>query len=256
MRLPVRLPIGPLLAAVLACAFPCVAAAGAMANWAAVVVAGDYRAHSGAPSEVFDNARRDLVKALIAKGFAPDHIGQFSVRPERYPKDGVLKSEGTPVLQHLRALAATAKSGCLIYITSHGSPEGVQVGERLWTPNMMLALVNDTCSGRPTVVVISACFSGVFVPLLADPNRMVLTAARPDRASFGCGEQDRYTYFDGCVLQEIGAAHDFAALGRAAQACVAQRERDTKAEPASEPQLDIGAELRPMLPLYAFSASP
>ncbi|MEO6380286.1 MAG: hypothetical protein ABIO37_19855, partial [Caulobacteraceae bacterium] len=35
------------------------------ANWAAIVVAGDWRAHDGGPSEGFDNARRDISKALI-----------------------------------------------------------------------------------------------------------------------------------------------------------------------------------------------
>jgi hypothetical protein len=256
VRSPVRFLVGLMLMAGLCWAAPGGARAGVFGDWAAVVVAGDYRAHSGAPSEVFDNARRDLTKAFIAKGFSPDHIRQFSVRPEKYPRDGVLNSEGPSVLKQLRALAGAAKSGCLLYLTSHGSPDGVVVGTRIWTPNMVAALIDDTCAGRPTVVIISACFSGVFAPLLADPNRMVLTAARADRTSFGCGEADRYTYFDGCVLREIGAAHDFAVLGRSVQACVAQRERETKMTPSSEPQLDIGAALRPMLPLYAFSSPP
>jgi hypothetical protein len=232
------------------------ASAGAFSNWAAVVVAGDYRAHSGAPSPVFDNARRDLVKALIAKGFSPDHVRQFSVRPELYPHDAALRTESVPIVNTLGSLAETARDGCLVYFTSHGSPDGIVVGERTWTPNIMAAVVDNTCGGRPTVVIISACFSGVFVPLLADPNRMILTAARPDRASFGCGETDHYTYFDACVLQEIGAAHDFAALGTAVQTCVAQHEKAMHADPPSEPQMAIGAALRPMLPLYAFAASP
>ena len=62
-------------------------------------------------------------------------------------------------------------------------------------------------------MIISACFSGVFVPALAGPNRMVLTAARPDRSSFGCGEADKYPYFDQCVLESMPHAADFAALG-------------------------------------------
>lgn len=257
MRAPIRLLIGLLLVAGLDWTSPRVAsAASVFANWAAVVVAGDYRAHSGAPSEVFDNARRDLVKALIAKGFSPDHVRQFSMRPERYPHDGALRTESVPIVDQLGNLALTARDGCLVYFTSHGSPDGIIVGARIWTPNIMAAVVDHTCPNRPAVVIIAACFSGVFVPLLADPNRMILTAARPDRASFGCGEEDRYTYFDACVLQEIGAVHDFGALGRAVQACVAKREHDMGAAPPSEPQMSVGAALRPMLPLYAFSSSP
>ncbi len=255
MRSPIRVLIGLLLAASLAAHAPR-AAAGAFSNWAAAVVAGDDHAHNGAHSEVFDNARRDLVKALTARGFAPDHILQFSLRPERYPKEEVLRTDSLQIVHRLEALTQTAQGGCLLYFTSHGSPDGVMVGKNDWTPNIMAQVVDATCADRPAVIIISACFSGVFVPLLADPNRMILTAARPDRASFGCGEADRYTYFDGCVLQQIGAAHDFAALGRSVQACVAKQEHDTKAAPASEPQLEIGAALRPMLPLYAFAAPP
>ena len=257
MRAASRLLIGLLLVAGLGWVSPRAASAGApFANWAAVVVAGDYRAHSGAPSEVFDNARRDLVKALIARGFSPEHVRQFSVRPERYPHDGVQRTESVPIVDQLADLAQTARDGCLVYFTSHGSPDGIVVGARLWTPNLMAEVVDRTCGQRPAVVIIAACFSGVFVPLLAGPNRMVLTASRPDRASFGCGEADRYTYFDTCLLREIGAAHDFGVLGRAVQACVARREMDLGASPPSEPQMDVGAALRPMLPLYAFSASP
>jgi hypothetical protein len=40
------------------------AAAGAFGDWSAVVVAGDWHAHSGGPSEAFDNARRDVTRAF------------------------------------------------------------------------------------------------------------------------------------------------------------------------------------------------
>ncbi len=61
------------------------ASAGAFDNWAALVVAGDSRAHDGAESLVFDNARRDLVKALKQMGFAENHIQQYSARPDLDP---------------------------------------------------------------------------------------------------------------------------------------------------------------------------
>ncbi|MDR3511133.1 MAG: C13 family peptidase [Caulobacteraceae bacterium] len=223
------------------------------ANWAAVIVAGDWRAHGGGPSEVFDNARRDLAKALAADGFAPDHIRQFSVREAGTGAGAPLKSDPDVIYDQLGQLTARASAGCLVYFTSHGSPDGILVDESIWPPGVMAALVDQTCGQRPTVVVISACFSGVFAPALAGRNRMVLTAARADRASFGCGQEDRYTFFDACVLGELASAHDFAALGVAVQRCVARRERALGASPPSEPQLEVGLALRPVLPLYAFS---
>ena len=109
---------------------------------------------------------------------------------------------------HGTAHRVSAREGCLIYFTSHGTPDGAVVGERLLTPVGAARMIGDACGERPTVVVMSACFSGVFVPALAGPNRMVLTAARPDRSSFGCGETDRYPYFDACLLESMPNARD------------------------------------------------
>jgi hypothetical protein len=224
-------------------------AAGPFADWAAVFVAGDFRGHGGGPSETFDNARRDLADAFVAAGFERSNIQQFSVRPQLYPDSAPLPSELSLIRTELTRLAEKAKGGCLVYFTSHGSPDGALVGGNILTPPGAARMLRDACGDRPTVAVISACFSGVFVPMLAGPNRLVLTAARPDRSSFGCGESDRYPYFDACVLESIPGAADFAALGRAAQACVTRREKEEKVGPPSEPQMAVGGELRPMLPL-------
>lgn len=222
------------------------------ADWAAVVIAGDWHAHSGGPTEAFDNARRDVSATLARLGFSPDAIRQYSVRPKRYPTVKPAKTDWRGIHTGLSALAARNTAGCLFYITTHGAPEGVLVNDDVLPPQLLAALIDDACPARPAIVVVSACFSGVFVRPLQKDDRMILTAARSDRTSFGCSEDDKYPYFDDCFLSSAPTAHDFAALGRAVQACVTRRERDTGAEPASEPQLWIGGRLRPLLPLYAF----
>jgi hypothetical protein len=228
-------------------------AQGALGDWAAIVVAGDYRAaHSDDPTETFDNARRDVGAELIRKGFAPRNVREFSVRPERYPSESLDRSELETISETLRGLARQAPGGCLIYFTSHGSPDGVALGDALLPPGRLNRMVSDACGERPTVVIISACFSGVFVPALARANRMVLTAARADRSSFGCGESDRYPYFDGCMLESLPSAHDFAALGPKVKACVSEREKETGMRPPSKPQLRIGAAMKARLPEMAF----
>ena len=40
-------------------------------------------------------------------------------------------------------------------------------------------------------------------PPMARPNRIVLTAARADRPSFGCGADETYTFFDECLLHSL-----------------------------------------------------
>lgn len=241
------------LAAWLFSALPVCAAPSPFADWAAVVVAGDWRAHGGGPTEAFDNARRDVARALVSAGFQPQNVRQFSTRPQRY-KPRPDKSDIDGVYDALSAVAARARDGCLVYFTSHGAPEGVLVDDQVLAPGVLGVMLDQACGRRPTIAVISACFSGVFVPDLASPQRMVLTAARPDRTSFGCGESNRYPYFDDCFLSVFPKARDFPQLGAAVQACVARREIETGARPPSEPQLAVGAALRPLLPLYPLPA--
>jgi len=232
------------------------AASSDFANWAAVVVAGDFHAHSGGPTEAFDNARRDVGRALINAGFAPEHIQQFSVRPQNYPDQSLLPSDPSFISSNLARLAGQAKDGCLIYFSSHGSPQGILVGDGLLSPAALSRMVDDACGSRPTVVILSACFSGVFLPALSDPNRAVFTAARPDRTSFGCSESDKYPYYDDCILSSFPKVGDFVALANTTKACVAAREIAEGAKPPSEPQIAVGAAIGPDLPFYAFNKSP
>lgn len=220
------------------------------ASWAVVVVAGDWHSHGGGQSEAFDNARRDVTRGLVGLGFLPSHIKQFSSRSQYY--EGTQPAHDTDIYRGLRDLSREATGGCLVYLTSHGNRDGIVMSNDLMSPRELSQLLDETCGDRSTVVVVSACFSGVFVPALQSPSRMVLTAARPDRSSFGCGEADKYPYFDACFLHELPGAPDFPSLGRNVQSCVAQRERETGAAPPSEPQLSVGDAIAPTLRAYAF----
>ncbi|HEX4157344.1 MAG TPA: C13 family peptidase [Rhizomicrobium sp.] len=227
----------------LACHSAC--ASSPFAKWAAVVVSGDWHAHDGSPSEIFDNARRDVTHDLETLGFSPGNIEDFSARPGTWPP-------ATPpaIRDALTDLSWRARSGCLVYFSSHGSPDGIVLGNSILEPYTLARMLNSTCGDRPTVVVLSACFSGVFVPTLKAHNRMILTAARRDRTSFGCGQTDRYPYFDQCVLSVWPYADSFAALGRAAQICVAAREKREHVGPPSQPQLWIGADAANQIPKW------
>src|SRR5581483_5772884 len=74
-----------LLFALFAWLLPGSVRAAGFADWAAIVVAGDWHSHSGAPSEVFDNGRRDIAAALTKIGFAPAGMVQFSARSDQHP---------------------------------------------------------------------------------------------------------------------------------------------------------------------------
>lgn len=219
-------------------------------DWAAIVVAGDWHAHSGAPSEVFDNARRDIAASLVRIGFAPGNIEQFSVNPDNYPDAHARQSDPQTISNALWDLSNRTSGGCLAYFTSHGSPDGIVMGDGMLSPDQMQQIIGNACGDRPTVVIVSACFSGVFVPVLESPDRFVITAARPDRTSFGCGESDKYTFFDTCFLQSLPASGDFPDLASTVKACVAAREQKIGVEYPSEPQLYVGADTPAKLPRW------
>jgi hypothetical protein len=236
-----------ILAALLA-AFAIVPAAAAdFSNWAAIVVAGDWHSHSGAPSEVFDNARRDVSADLTRLGFAPANIIQFSVRSDTHP--GTDHSDKQDIANQLWDLSNRTSGGCFVYFTSHGSPDGIVLDEGTFSPDNMASVIDNACGDRPTVVFVAACFSGVFVGPLSAPNRFVMTAARPDRPSFGCGDNDHYTFFDNCWLNSIGVAGDFPDLASDIRACVSKKEQEIGAYP-SDPQLYIGPQAAADLPRW------
>lgn len=217
---------------------------GPFAGWAAAVVAADWRDTRGRPIDAFENARRDLTAAILDLGFEPERVASLSLAPS-----GEAAVAPGEVLGRIEAVTAGAR-GCLLYFTSHGSPSGMVFGAAGALPPALLnAMVDRWCGERPTVVVVSACYSGVFVPALAAPNRLVMTAARRDRSSFGCSEDARYPYFDGCVLESLPGAGDLLGLAEAARACVARREQAEGLSPPSEPQLEVGAAMRAMAPL-------
>ena len=126
--------VGALILLTLAWVGP-VRASSPFEDWAAVVVAGDFHGARGGPTEAFDNARRDVSKELRRLGFSPDNLRQFSVRPDRY-KDGPLKAEPRAIYETLNDLSGRARSGCLIYFTSHGMPQGVVVDDQILTPGV------------------------------------------------------------------------------------------------------------------------
>ena len=82
-----------------------------------------------------------------------------------------------------------------IVLTSHGSPDGLVVAGRrqeTLTPSRLADILNAT-HVRYRAVVISACYSGVFIPRLANPNSLVVTAADANHSSFGCEDRAKWT---------------------------------------------------------------
>ncbi len=210
-------------------------------DWAVGILAADWRASDGTPIEAFENARRALADGFAAAGFSSANITNMSLRPRELGGFSLTSSE---VFAAFETQTQAAQAGCLLYFTSHGMPEGMVMGrEGYLSPAQLNELVQKWCGERPTVVVVSACFSGVFLPALAAPNRMVMSAARPDRSSFGCSPEAEYPYFDSCILESLPTADDFVHLASLSRRCVAARERAEHLWPPSEPLTHVGADV-------------
>jgi hypothetical protein len=225
------------------------AAPGRFEGWTSVIIAADWRDGRGRPIEAFDNARRDLVKGFLGAGFPRATMVDYSLRP-----DAPNPATAQTVLDGLYEAAARGQAGCLLYFTSHGVPTAMVFGDApRMTPDMMVNIVRRACGARPTVVIVSACYSGIFINALSAPNRMVLTAASRERTSFGCGADETYPWFDGCIIEALPTAADFLALAADARACVTRKEQEHAVELPSEPQLFVGSEMQLRLPTLRFN---
>lgn len=138
------------------------------------------------------------------------------------------------------------KDVLFLLISAHGGRAGRGVelsGGGGMTPRMLRAAL-DEAGIKNRVLVVSACYSGQFVPPLADPNTAVITAADATSFALGCLSRCPYTDFGyGFFNQGLPkAGRDLRrafAIADAAATALARRD----GERPSRPQLSMGAEI-------------
>jgi hypothetical protein len=97
------------------------------------------------------------------------------------------------------------------------------------------------------VVIISACYSGVFVGPLASANTLVITAADSDHSSFGCQDKVKWTYFgDAFFNRALRHTTDLRSAFATARKLISLRERHDGLVP-SNPQISGGKNIEVML---------
>ena len=142
-----------------------------------------------------------------------------------------------------------------LHLTTHGGSNHVLVlahgQNQLYglSPAYLKALL-DQAGVRYRVVVVSACYSGAFVPPLAGPNALVITAANSRRQSFGCGKDSPITEFSKAFyLDALRQTRSFPQAARLATQIVHEAER-AQGRKHSYPQMRLGAALED--PLRSF----
>jgi hypothetical protein len=137
-----------------------------------------------------------------------------------------------------------------LILTSHGSKAGVavQAGRREETlsPAALAEMLRRT-GVQHRVVIISACYSGVFVGPLANDNTLVITAADFDHSSFGCQDKVKWTYFgDAFFNRALRHTADLRSAFASARKLISVRESQGGLVP-SNPQIAGGKDVEIML---------
>jgi hypothetical protein len=204
-------------------------------GWRAVLVAGDNA------EPVFDNAVAAIDRWLLGQGVPQSAIHRFSAAPH---EPGVQPAALSQILGRIASLTPAPGEGCLVFVTSHGKEdEGVWLanGHRYLWPVSLAQALGLGCRTAPTVVIVSSCYSGAFARgSMRAPNRIILTAARADRPSFGCQADRVYTVFDECLLAALPGAGEWRVAFHRELACVRRNERRIDVLP-SHPQAFFGS---------------
>jgi len=209
-------------------------------TWQVVLAAGDRS------EPVFDNATRALAEFFQQRGVPPDNIHRFTANPQQLGAT-VGRSLKRVLLGHIAGLPVQPGDRCLVFMTSHGEHGAglyLAAAQEMLRPEELARALDAACGRVPTVVIVSACYSGDFAAgKMARPNRIVMTAARADRPSFGCQADRTYTFFDECLLAALPASPTWRAVFDQAATCVRGLEMQLGATP-SEPQAYFGAAVR------------
>ena len=135
----------------------------------------------------------------------------------------------------------------VFYATSHGSKElGLvyrdgEEGFGMIAPKR-LKLLLDELNIKRRILLLSACYSGIFIPELADDNSVIITAASSSRPSFGCTPGNDWTFFgDALVNHAMRKSQPLTKAVEEATNLISLWEAKLGLEP-SNPQVSVGVD--------------
>jgi hypothetical protein len=140
----------------------------------------------------------------------------------------------------------------VLLLTSHGSREdGIAVRNGglpladLQPQDVRTAL--DDAGIKWRIVIVSACYAGIFIDPLKSDSTLVITAADADHTSFGCADDRDLTYFGEAFLRDaLPGAPSLEAAFAKARKLIAEREKAEQLTP-SNPQISVGTAIRKKL---------
>jgi len=155
-------------------------------------------------------------------------------------------------LAHIAEVMDQEEDVLVLYTTSHGNKLGLAYhygdsGYGILSPQRLKDAMENLGIKR-RILVISACFSGVFVPAMAGPDTAILTAAASERNSFGCEPQNDWTFYgDAMINRAMRQPQPLSEVARSANRMVAGWETQRRLL-ASLPQSAFGSNVAAWLP--------
>jgi len=109
-------------------------------------------------------------------------------------------------LQLIAARMDLEQDVLVLLLSSHGSRDGLAVVNGS-LPLMQVSPADlrqalDEAAIRWRIVIVSACYAGVFLDALKGEQTLVMTAADATHSSFGCDDDRELTYFGQALLQD------------------------------------------------------
>jgi hypothetical protein len=210
-------------------------------NLYAIVFAGD------GSENVFRNEAEYFDRLLSRRLGAKGHVLVLENNPASLKSRPLASwSNLEDALDAVAAKMDVRKDILLLYFTTHGSEDHTLLVDMDPLPLDQIGArdLPGILAEHPfkyKVVIVNACYSGGFIPPLQGPGTMVITAARADRSSFGCGEQSELTWFGHAFLVDaLNKTDSFRqAFGLARRQVAIWEQRDHYQ--ASDPQLSAGA---------------
>jgi hypothetical protein len=197
----------------------------------------------------------ETVRALFDTRFATSGRSMVLVNSD----DSVLSqpiASRTSIARALRTIGQRMdpeQDVLFLFVTSHGS-EGHEIELNYWplelagiTPEWLRATLDE--SGiRRRVIVLSACYSGGFIPVLQSPDTLLITAAGAKQTSFGCTDDAEMTYFGRALFDEaLRREHSLWSAYATARDVIREREAEQGFE-ASQPEWWMGEGMEKDLP--------
>jgi hypothetical protein len=188
-----------------------------------------------------DGALASLTKVLPIDG----RVMRLINRPDTVKSTPLASRDN--VAAAMRAAGAVMDKGedvLILFMTSHGTRDGfgLQLPGRppVELAPRELAKIMDGAGIQNRVVIVSSCYSGAFVPPLANDNTIVVTASDARNPSFGCAPGREWTFFgDAFFNRALRPRVDLRSAFNRARITVSEWELAERLSP-SNPQAHFG----------------